>query len=163
MLPRFVADSMLGRLAKWLRAFGFDVVYHPFADDHDVIARARERRAIVLTRDTGMPKPSDLRQIFINHDHLEDQLAQVVAETPLDLTRARPLTRCTVCNQQLLPATRDEVWDRLPPFIYLTHETYARCPGCDRVYWEGTHVPRLRARLARLAGPSPQGPHRGAP
>jgi hypothetical protein len=106
-----------------------------------------------------MPKPSDLRQIFINHDHLEDQLAQVVAETPLDLSQARPLTRCTVCNQTLLPATRDEVWDRLPPFVYLTHEIYARCPGCDRVYWEGTHAPRLRARLARPTRPS----HRGAP
>ena len=53
MLPRFVADSMLGRLAKWLRAFGFDVVHHPFAGDHNLIARARERDAMVLTQLAG--------------------------------------------------------------------------------------------------------------
>ena len=53
MLRRFVADSMLGRLAKWLRGFGFDVVYHPFADDHKLIARARERGATVLPRLAG--------------------------------------------------------------------------------------------------------------
>jgi uncharacterized protein with PIN domain len=164
MPPRFVADSMVGRLARWLRAFGFDVVYHPFADDREVLAWARERAAILLTRDTGLRAAaatarrrgrvaSLVRVIFIEHDNPEQQLQQVVQETPLDLTQARPLTRCTMCNTELVWASRDEVWDQVPPFIYLTHESFARCPGCRRVYWEGTHVGRMRARLARLAGP----------
>lgn len=148
---RFVADSMLGRLARWLRAFGFDVVYHPFADDHQVIAWARERGAIVLTRDTGMPKAPDVRLMFINDDRVEDQLRQVAAETPLDLRAARPMTRCTVCNRELTPASRDEVWRQVPPFVYLTAESYARCPDCGRVYWEGTHASGMRARLAELS------------
>ena len=57
MPPRFVADSMLGRLAKWLRAFGFDVFYDPSLDDHGVVACARERGAVAFTRDTGFPEP----------------------------------------------------------------------------------------------------------
>ena len=150
MPPRFVADCMLGRLAKWLRALGFDVLYHPFADDHEVVAWARERGAVVLTRDTGFPDPPDVRIISISDDHVEEQLGQLVRDAPLDLTEARVLTRCTVCNQVLAPATRDEVWDRVPPFVYLTQETYARCPDCGRVYWEGSHAPRIRERLARL-------------
>jgi hypothetical protein len=154
MPPRFVADSMVGRLAKWLRAFGFDVVYHPFADDREVLAWARERGAILLTRDTGLRAALGVRVIFIEHDNPEQQLQQVVQETPLDLSQARPFTRCTVCNTELVSASRDEVWDQVPPFIYLTHESFARCPGCRRVYWEGTHVGRMRARLARLAGPA---------
>ena len=152
MLPRFVADSMLGKLARWLRAVGIDVVYRPFADDHQVIAWARERQAIVLTRDTRMPRPRDVRIMLVRDDHVEDQLRQVVAELPLDLDQARPLTRCTACNGLLQPATRDDVWERIPPFIYLTQERYALCPGCGRVYWEGTHVGRIRARLAELTG-----------
>jgi uncharacterized protein with PIN domain len=71
MPPRFVADSMLGRLAKWLRALGFDVLYHPFADDHEVVAWARERGAVVLTRDTGFPDPPDVRIVSIRDDHVE--------------------------------------------------------------------------------------------
>jgi uncharacterized protein with PIN domain len=158
MPPRFVADSMVGRLAKWLRAFGFDVVYHPFADDREVLAWARERAAILLTRDTELARlgrsgaAAGARVIFIGHDSAERQLQQVAQETPLDLSQARPLTRCTMCNTELVCATRDEVWDRVPPFVYLTHESFSRCPGCHRVYWEGTHVGRMRACLARLAG-----------
>jgi uncharacterized protein with PIN domain len=155
MPPRFVADSMLGRLAKWLRAFGFDVFYDPLLSDHEVIARARERGAVALTRDTRFPEPADVRVLLIGSDYISEQLAQVVRDIPLRMAEARPLTRCTVCNEPLAPATRDEVWERVPPFVYLTNETYARCPGCERVYWEGTHGPRIRTELTRLAQGSP--------
>lgn len=147
---RFVADSMVGRLARWLRALGFDVAYHPFADDHQVIAWARARQAVVLTRDTGMPRPPDVRVVFIRHDKVAAQLAQVAREMPLDLGATRPLTRCTVCNGELAPASRDQVWRQIPPFIYLTHDRFARCPDCGRVYWEGSHAPRIRARVEAL-------------
>jgi hypothetical protein len=156
MPPRFVADSMLGRLAKWLRAFGFDVFYDPALDDHAVIAQARNRGAIALTRDTRFPKPFDVRVILIQSDHLNEQIEQVVREAPLDMAEAPALTRCTVCNRNLIPATRDDVWDRIPPFIYLTQEQYAVCPGCGRVYWEGTHAPRMRKQLARFFQPRSQ-------
>lgn len=88
--------------------------------------------------------------MLISDDHLEEQLSQLARELPLDLAEARPMTRCTVCNEALAPATRDEVWERVPPFVYLTHETYARCPDCGRIYWEGSHASRIRGRLARL-------------
>ncbi|MFB3881470.1 MAG: Mut7-C RNAse domain-containing protein [Armatimonadota bacterium] len=143
-MTRFVADAMLGRLAKWLRALGFDVHYDPSLDDHAVIARARERGAIALTGDTEFPKPADVRVIFIESDRLKEQLAQLVRDVPLDLKEAKPFTRCIVCNRELVPATRDEVWRDIPPFIYLTNETYARCPECRRVYWEGSHAAHMR-------------------
>lgn len=162
MSPRFVADCMVGRLAKWLRALGFDVVYRPFADDRQVVAWAKERGAVLLTRDTRLASANGgasarsrqspgVRVIFLKDDHVEDQLQQVVEETPLDLTQARPLTRCIACNGDLAPATRDQVWRRVPPFIYLTQERYARCDDCGRVYWEGTHAARMGERLAELA------------
>ena len=157
MPPRFVADTMLGRLAKWLRALGYDCRYHPSADDHGLVAEARGHQAILLTRDTRFPKPPDVRIILISHDHVEQQLSQLLREAPLDLAQAQPLTRCTVCNHPLHPAARDEVWNRIPPFVYLTTETYARCSHCGRVYWEGTHAPRIRRRLAALSQSPPGG------
>jgi uncharacterized protein with PIN domain len=150
-MPRFVADAMVGKLARWLRAFGFDVFYHPFAADEELITVAREREAILLTRDTQLQEAPGVRVIFIQDDHVGEQLPQVVREAPLDLGEARPLTRCTACSGALRPAARGEVWERIPPFIYLTQEQYAVCPDCGRVYWEGTHVARLREKLAELA------------
>jgi len=151
MVPRFVADSMVGRLAKWLRAFGFDVVYQPFAEDDELVNWARQREAILVTRDTGLARVPGVRVIFIKDDGLEEQLRQVVREGPLDLSAARPLSRCIVCNEGLLTVTRDKVRDQVPPYVYAKHRWYARCPGCGRTYWQGTHVPRIRERLARLA------------
>ena len=148
--PRFVADCMVGTLAKWLRAFGFDVVYHPFAEDRELTHAARLRGAVLLTRDTGLRHVEGVRVLFIGSGHVQKQLQQVVAEAPLDLALAQPLTRCTACNGELRTASRAQVWERIPPFIYLTRERYAACPECGRVYWSGTHVARLLDRLAAL-------------
>jgi len=150
MTPRFVADCMVGRLAKWLRAFGFDVVYDPFAEDAWVASQAQDSGRILLTRDTGLRYVYGARILFIQSDHVAEQLRQVVEETPLNLNLAQPLTRCTVCNGALVTASRGEVWERVPPFIYLTQERYAACPDCRRVYWMGTHVANMLARLREL-------------
>ena len=46
---RFVADIMLGRLAKWLRVLGFDTHYQSFDPIHHIGQMARGGR-IPLTR-----------------------------------------------------------------------------------------------------------------
>jgi hypothetical protein len=107
---------------------------------------------MALTRDTRFPKPPDVPILFIEDDRVEQQLGQVVREGRVDLDDAKPMTRCTVCNEVLVPARRSEVWDRVPPFIYLNHETYSLCPRCARVYWEGSHARRIRRQLDRLVG-----------
>ena len=158
--PSFVADCMLGRLARWLRAFGFDVVYHPFAEDEQLVRWARERGAILITRDTHLAKVPGVKVIFLEHDPagerssaallMEGQLRQVVTEAPIDLSQADPLSRCTACNEPLRTVEKEAVRDRIPPYVYATQETFSLCPGCARIYWQGTHASRIRERLARL-------------
>lgn len=150
MAPRFLADCMVGRLAKWLRAFGFDTAYDPFAEDGWLASRAREENRLLLTRDTGMRYVYGVRTLFIHSDHVAEQLRQVVKETPLDLESAQPMTRCLVCNRALEPTAREEVRDRVPPYVYRTQERFARCPECGRIYWAGTHVEKMLAQLRAL-------------
>jgi hypothetical protein len=38
--PRFAADDMLGRLARWLRALGHDTVHEPTITDAELVRRA---------------------------------------------------------------------------------------------------------------------------
>ncbi|MGC8936370.1 MAG: DUF5615 family PIN-like protein, partial [Candidatus Methanomethylicaceae archaeon] len=48
---RFVADAMLGRLARWLRLLGYDTAYDQTLDDEKLIEIAKRENRILLTRD----------------------------------------------------------------------------------------------------------------
>ncbi|MCK7525684.1 MAG: Mut7-C RNAse domain-containing protein [Ignavibacteriales bacterium] len=68
----FVADCMLGRLAKWLRILGFDVLYFSKAEDPDLVAIARREGRVLLTRDTGLIERTARRpdRLFVRSDRL---------------------------------------------------------------------------------------------
>jgi uncharacterized protein with PIN domain len=53
---RFVADAMLGRLARWMRFLGFDTLYYRDISDSRLIRIAREQNRLILTRDTRLVK-----------------------------------------------------------------------------------------------------------
>jgi uncharacterized protein with PIN domain len=51
---RFVADAMLGRLAKWLRLVGYDTLYWR-GDDARLVHLALAEKRLLLTRDSHLP------------------------------------------------------------------------------------------------------------
>jgi uncharacterized protein len=63
----------------------------------------------------------------------------------------RPFTRCMKCNgvlEEALPPdpVHNELLQRLPPGV--RHKNAFRvCPGCGRVYWEGSHHVRMGKML----------------
>lgn len=44
--PRFAADAMLGRLARWLRVLGFGTSYDPTLADPDLCTAARHAAGV---------------------------------------------------------------------------------------------------------------------
>jgi uncharacterized protein with PIN domain len=148
--PRFVADGHLGKLARHLRMAGFDTLWDKdWGDDHIVSISAVQRRTI-LTRDKAMLRRSDVeRGYFVRAVESEAQLGEVVARMQLEGLLA-PFTRCRECNVPLQDAPREAVLDRLPDQVRVLYDRFKRCPGCERVYWEGTHFERMKAVLQRL-------------
>jgi uncharacterized protein with PIN domain len=142
----FIADVMLGKLARDLRMLGVDVRYSNDADDSEIVRIAELERRVILTRDAGLSaRRMSVRCLLIECSHASDQLRQVVAA--FDLDRFDYLTRCLECNMRLESVSRDAVAERVPPFVYRTQERFAVCRSCNRVFWHGTHVDDMLKRI----------------
>ena len=134
--PRFIADAMLGKLARWLRVMGYDTLFMQ-GDDHLIAARARAEGRVLLTRDTELARCKGLRVIHIGSQLLNTQLTQVVQTfgwPPQDTP-----SRCMTCNGVLYPLTHEEARPLVPPYVAQTQRVFHQCSNCERVYWQGTH------------------------
>ncbi|MGH7896576.1 MAG: Mut7-C RNAse domain-containing protein [Candidatus Binatia bacterium] len=152
--PRFVADKMLGRLARWLRILGYDVLYGTNFSGRGLLAAARSEGRIVLTRDRRLARrPGMPPCLLVEDDHFRDQLRQVVSEFAID-PRATLFRRCVECNAELDDIGSAEAAGRVPEFVLATQTRYRRCPRCRHLYWEATHVDRVRRELERIFGSS---------
>lgn len=154
MEMRFIADSNVGKLARWLRIMGYDALFFNNIDDDRLIDIALKERRIVLTKDTQIMRRrvvtnGQLKIILIQADNPEEQLHQVVKELKLDYHPGE-FTRCLECNQSLVPKTKEEVRDLVPPYVFRTQSQYMQCPSCLRIYWRGTHWQRMKKELERL-------------
>jgi uncharacterized protein len=155
--PRFLADCNVGRLARWLRALGYDASYHARIGDAELVREAAAESRVLLTRDRDLTKrrviqTGVVQAILIHDDEVTNQLRQVFAELGLarGLGLNEALTRCIECNSELearMPAT---VAERVPPYVRRTQTRYSECPDCGRIYWAGTHWQRMREVLAGL-------------
>jgi len=155
----FVADCMLGRLAKWLRILGFDVLYFRKAEDPALVAVARREGRVLLTRDTGLIERPAKRagRLCGRSDAWEDQVVQVLEEYGL-WDEVRPNTRCVVCNLPLKPLSRERARNLVTPYVGERASAFALCPGCERVYWQGTHHGDMEKKIARLLARRPVPP-----
>jgi uncharacterized protein with PIN domain len=157
--PRFMADAMLGRLARWLRILGFDTAWVAHIADGELVRRAVEERRVILTRDRALPgewRISDV--VVVGPEEPIAQLHEVVARFGL-AERARPFTRCSRCNTPLASASRAEARGAVPARVWRAESDFRRCPGCGRFYWSGSHTDRMRAVIDRLlAGAEPADP-----
>jgi hypothetical protein len=143
--PRFVADVMLGRLARWLRALGFDTLYFRDAPDARLLGLALREDRRLLTRDAALARRARASGFLVRAERLDDQLHEVARGCAL--TGSRPLRRCLECNTVLVAAPADEVRDRVPPYTLATQGEFWSCPACRRVFWPGSHAAGILRRL----------------
>lgn len=149
---RFVADAHLGQLAKHLRMLGFDVLYRNDYSDAEVTRLAVEEQRVVLTRDRDLLIRKDiLHGCYLHSTCSETQLLEVIGRFHL-ASSVRAFSRCLSCNNLLCTVAKEQVAHRIPQHSRGVYERFYECRGCAQVYWEGSHVARMRARLVRILG-----------
>ena len=149
-MERFAADRMLGKLAKWLRVLGYDVVYLRQARDREILAGLREGR-VFLTRDRRAKQWQTQGKVFVvNANDPKEQLREVVQGLGLTKPDSALFSRCLKCNSQLNTIAREKVLQEVPEHIWQTHYQFYRCEDCGQIYWSGSHSERMRRRLEEI-------------
>lgn len=140
---RFVADAHLGGLARFLRMLGFDTLHRTAFSDEEIRRLAETQGRIVLTRDRELLKCREIaRGAYVRALKPEAQLREVAERYGLE-PHARPFTLCLGCNLPLQPVDRDAVAARVPTAVLELHDSFVRCPGCNGVFWPGSHYRRM--------------------
>jgi uncharacterized protein len=154
---KFVADSMLGRLARWLRILGYDVAYEPSISDDNLIARALRENRIILTMDRELAHRKSAKNVLlVRSDDYKEQLKHVIKQYKIDCEShkaelsSRIFSRCLLCNKRLDSIEKENVKDKVPPYVYETHEEFDICPQCHRIYWSGTHRDNILKMLDEI-------------
>jgi len=145
---RFICDEMLQRAGRWLRAAGYDVlIAKPGQSDRELITLARSEGRLLLTRDKGLVEYHDADDfvVLLEANELRELLGEIGERLVIDWLK-RPFSRCMECNTPLIPAP-SEVRTRVPPESLREGETLLYCPHCDKPYWNGSHVKRMRRLL----------------
>ncbi len=150
---RFVTDSSLASLARWLRFLGHDVVTLPGARLEEVLAFARREARTVLTLSPRRPRRwADVPALTLPRDDEPAALRLLAARFP---PPDPPLSRCGLCNLRLEPRLAVEARGEVPARVIRDGRDLRYCPGCGKWYWEGTHTRAIHARLARTLGGPP--------
>jgi hypothetical protein len=144
---RFVLDTHLGRLAAYLRLLGFDTLYRNDYPDEKLAHLSQAERRILLTRDRGLLKRSQVTHGYcVRATNPQQQLTEVVHRFDLACA-ARPFTRCLRCNGLLHPLTAEAAHHGLAGVTGEHHEKYSQCQSCGKVYWPGSHYRRMQRLL----------------
>jgi uncharacterized protein with PIN domain len=137
---KFIADAMLGRLARWLRFMGFDTLYYPDIDDKMLIKIARRDDRWLLTRDTRLIKIRGLsKYLLLKENDSIEQLKEVM--NAFKLRKNKRVRRCVKCNGILSRIKKKTaIKDLVPDFVYHNFSRFYKCNECNKIYWEGSHL-----------------------
>jgi len=149
---RFATDRMLGRMTRWMRMLGADVISDPVIDGAAILARARREGRVTITRDKRLRTAPDV--IWLAGNRLAEQLLEVLDRHPqfsqISIDDDRAFTRCVRCNTALRSVPREAIGARVPPFVYAGNRNFSCCDGCGKIYWAATHRARAIEMLERI-------------
>ncbi len=149
---RFLADVHLGTLARRLRLLGFDCLYEPPWDDAVLAERSAREQRVLLTRDRRLLMRAVVSHgVYLHSDQPEEQLRELVRR--LDLAQdIRPMSRCCECNGVVQRVEPETVRHLIPPRTWAYTQVYYRCESCGKLFWKGTHWPRLERIVRSITG-----------
>ncbi len=140
---KFVADVMLGKLARWLRLIGYDTIYNPKLSAKELVKIANEEERIFLTRSRRVAEELGAKKFYIvKAERFKEQLNEVIKNLNLD-TETNLFSRCSICNTEIIEVEKSNIINLIPEETAKSFDEFYQCPKCGKIYWDGSHTARI--------------------
>jgi hypothetical protein len=145
---KFVADGMLGKLTRWLRLAGHDVIYigdlgvPANEQDNILISRANGEKRILLTCDADLhrrARKTGSKSVFIRSNDVVGQLVEISKRCGRKIMIRPENSRCPMCNGTIKRADKKEIEGKVPGTVFGAHREFWLCSTCGKIYWQGKH------------------------
>ena len=139
---KFIADGMLGKLTRWLRILGQDVMYSNQFEDAELIAMADKEHRILLTRDLELYQRAlgkGIDAFYVEGRREAEKLAGLAERFDFALTIDLKRSRCPRCNAKILSTPKEKLTGKVEKNTFIYYEEFWKCPNCGHIYWQGAH------------------------
>ncbi len=148
---KFLADSMLGKMARWLRMIGQDVVYDVELNDNELLELAKKENRALLTKDLELYQRAIGRGIdafYVEGKTESERLAELAKRYGFALEMDMEKSNCSVCNTKLKATSKDQLSGELQKNTFTYYDKYWKCPNCGQIYWKGAHWRQISKTLS---------------
>jgi uncharacterized protein with PIN domain len=147
---KFIADGMLGKLVRWLRMLGQDVMYSTQFEDAELMTMAEQEQRVLLTRDLELYKRALAKGIdafYVEGRTEAEKLAELAERFNFSLTIDLKRSRCPRCNAKILLTPKEQLASEVEKNTFTYYSEFWKCPNCGQVYWQGAHWKGILATL----------------
>jgi len=147
---KFLADGMLGKLSRWLRMLGQDVIYSVEFDDSELLELAKREDRVLLTKDLELYKRTigkGMDAYYVEGKAASEQLAEIAKRYGLLLIVDMDKSHCPICNTQLKPTLKEQIKVSLEKNTFKYYDKFWKCTNCGQIYWQGAHWTQINNTL----------------
>ena len=127
---------------------GYDTLLFGDGPDDELRKLRDESGRILLSRDSDFLQEQNT--LVVSCDDYWEQLKRVVEHYSLDIKKYR-YSLCLNCNQPITSVSVKEYAEQVPPWLVESDGPLWQCPGCEKLYWVGSHLKRMEARFDSLS------------
>ena len=158
---KFLVDSMLGKLSRFLRMFGYDTVYaNDLIDvfkldpvpDEKLIEYAKKSDRYIITKDYLLFKRYNEKSLHLKGEGTYNYLNQLKKNPRLEFNFKIEQARCSKCNSELKKIEdKQQIKYLVLKETFNHYDEFFKClnPRCKKIYWKGSHIEDIVKRIGK--------------
>jgi len=151
-MKTFYLEASLSGLCKWLRFLGYKAIIAKSKLTKEEILKNQDKFFLITSPNTAeILDKLQIDYLLLPRNSLRTQLLILLGK--LNLKPELSLDLCTLCGTKLIPIKKEAFKERIPPKVWERYSEFNYCPKCDKLYWEGDHIRKLKRRFKELISP----------